>query len=104
MKGTDCICINAEFTAEQFSIWKEYGVVHPELNKMYTIRDVIVHSGGEGTGVLLEEIINPPVPVNNGILSFMRETTFNINRFRDLQGLPLKKEEIEIKETNYTEI
>lgn len=100
----EVICINAEFTSEQLEIWKKYGVVAPEKDKFYTIRDVIVHSGGEGTGVLLEEIVNPPVPVNNGIIEFMRETTFSITRFRDLQGLPLQKEEIEIKQTNYTEI
>jgi hypothetical protein len=100
----EVICINAEFTSEQLEIWSRFGVVHPEKDKLYTIRDVIVHSGGEGTGVLLEEIVNPPVPVNNGIIEIMRETTFLISRFRNLQGFPLKKEEIEVKETNYTEI
>jgi hypothetical protein len=104
MKGFDVICINSDFTTEQLEIWSKFGVVYPLKDKLYTIRDIIVHSGGEGTGVLLEEIVNPPVPVNNGIIEIMRETTFRINRFRDLQGLPLKKEEIEVKETNYTEI
>lgn len=102
--GFEIICINAEFTSEQLEIWKQFGVVHPEKDKLYTIRSIINHSGGEGIGVLLEEIVNPPVPVNNGIIEFMRETTFSILRFRDLQGLPLQKEEIEIKQTNYTQI
>lgn len=100
----EIICINSEFTSEQLEIWSKFGVVHPEKDKLYTIRDIIVHSGGEGTGVLLEEIVNPPVPVNNGIINIMRETTFSISRFRDLQGFPLKKEEIEVTQPNYTEI
>ncbi len=100
----EVMCCDANFTIEQLAFWKKHGVIAPEKNKIYKIRDIIVHSGGEGIGVLLEEIVNPPVPVNNGIINIMRETTFRISRFRDLQGLPLKKEEVKIKQTNYTEI
>jgi len=104
MKGKDVICINAEFPADTLSFWKQHGVVAPELNKLYCIRDVIVHIDNAGTGVLLEEIVNPNVPINTSFGVISREPSFNLKRFRDLQGLPLQKEEIEIKETNYTEI
>jgi uncharacterized Rmd1/YagE family protein len=103
MKG-EIICVNAEFTLDQLTFWKKHGVVHPELNKMYYVRDVIIHIDNAGTGVLLEEIINPNVPVETSFGVIEREVSWNLNRFRDLQGFPLKKEEIEVKETNYTEI
>jgi hypothetical protein len=100
----EILCVNAEFTLDQLTFWKKHGVVAPELNKMYCVRDVIVHVDNAGTGILLEEIVNPKVPVQTSFGVVEREPTFSITRFRDLHGLPLKKEEIEIKETNYTEI
>lgn len=100
----EVICINSDFTTEQLAFWNEHGVVCPEKDKLYSVRDVIVHINNAGTGILLEEIVNPEVPVKTPFGIMFREVTFNINRFRDLQGLPLKKEEIEIKQTNYTEI
>jgi hypothetical protein len=101
---SEIICVNAEFTLDQLTFWKKYGVVTPELNKMYSIRDVIVHIDNAGTGVLLEEIVNPNVPVETSFGVIEREVSWNLNRFRDLQGFPLKKEEIEITQPNYTEI
>ena len=101
---SEIICVNAEFSLEQLAFWKEHNVVHPELNKMYSVRDVIVHIDNAGTGILLEEIVNPAVPVKTSFGIINREVSWNINRFRDLQGLPLNKEEIEIKQLNYTEI
>ena len=87
----EVICCNAEFTLEQLTFWKEHKVVHPEKDKIYTVRDVIVHIDNAGTGILLEEIVNPPVPVNTSFGVISREVSWNLNRFRDLQGLPLKK-------------
>ena len=104
MKGKDCICVNAEFTSDQLIFWKEHGVITPELGKMYSIRDVIIHIDNAGTGILLEEIVNPNVPVSTSFGVLQREVSWNLNRFRDLMGLPIKREEIEIKQTNYTTI
>lgn len=100
MTRDEIICVDAEFTPEQLEIWKEYGVVHPELNKLYSIRDTIRHSNGVGVGILLNEIINPPVPVFTGVIEVMRETTWRLSRFRTLAGHPILEEIIE----NYVEI
>ena len=100
----EIICIDSNFTPDQLMFWKEHGVVTPEQDKIYNVRDIITHIDNAGTGVLLEEIVNPNVPVQTSFGVIEREVSWNLNRFITLQGLPLKKEEIEIKQTNYTEI
>lgn len=90
----DIICINSSFSQEQLQFWAIHGVVHPEQDKMYTIREVIKHSHGE-TGVLLEEIVNPKIPVKHNILKIIqREPTWNIHRFRMLNGDMINKETV----------
>ena len=100
----EIICIDSNFTPDQLMFWKEHGVITPEQDKIYNVRSIITHIDNAGTGVLLEEIINPNVPVKTSFGVIEREPSFRATRFKTLQGLPLRKEEIEIKQTNYTEI
>ena len=88
----EVICINDTFDEFQLKMFDIFGVKTPRLNGLYTIRDVINHAGGEGTGILLMEIVNQPVPVDTAFGTIWRETTFSIKRFALLNGEPLKKE------------
>ena len=82
----EIICIDASFSSEALKFYDEFGVVTPEQDKLYTIRDVIINSNGK-TGVLLEEIVNPKVPFKHPILGdAWNEPNWDINRFRTLQG------------------
>ena len=98
--NNEILCVDGKFTPEQLEIWKKYGVVHPIEGKLYSIRDTIRHSNGAGMGILLNEIVNPPVPVFTGVISVEIEPTFKISRFRTLAGQPILEEKIE----NYVEI
>lgn len=92
---SDIICINDKFTPDQLEFYKIWGVTIPKQDNLYTIREFITHSMA-GTGIRLNEIINPEVPINHPILgTIMYEVTFSKDRFTDLNGLPL----IEIKES-----
>jgi hypothetical protein len=58
-------------------------------------RQVKRHTTGE-TGVLLNEIQNPDVPVKHPVMGEVWfEPTFNINRFATLLGQPVRQEELE---------
>jgi len=92
----DIICVNATFPHEWVLLYKKYNVVTPELNKIYSIREVIHHTTGK-TGIKLNEIINPKVPEPHPVLgSIMMEPSWNLTRFRTLAGDTIKKEEIEL--------
>lgn len=104
MKGKDILCINDKYSDDQLAWFAKYNIKFPLEGKHYTIRKVIKHSLMENrnmTGVRLNEINNPEVDIHLGLKI---EPSFVITRFVDLQGLPLKKEEIKIEQTNYTEI
>jgi len=95
----ETICIDGSFTADTLEFYKKYGVSVPQQDKIYNFRDVINHAsktaGGETIGVLLEEIINPNVPIYTPILGeTWREPTFSIKRFAKLDGSEITKEEI----------
>ena len=88
----DVICIDGGFSSKQLQFWALHGVKYPEQEKMYSIREVVKHTNGE-TGILLEEIVNPLVPVKHLILGVInREPTFNLKRFRTLDGKQISKE------------
>ena len=92
---SDIICTNDTFTADQMMFFIEKGVKTPEKDKMYTVRDIIKASGNSSTGILLNEIHNPLVPVKHPILGqAMLEVNWNISRFSNLQGEVLTKEMI----------
>lgn len=93
----DIICIDDNFPQNVLEFYKENGVTTPVKDKLYTVRNVTKHIIGK-TGILLNEIVNPKVPINDSVMGLKHiEPTWNINRFTTLSGLPLKKEEIEVE-------
>jgi hypothetical protein len=90
----EVICINDQFPAAVLAIYKEYGVKTPVKDQLYTIRLVKRHTNGQ-TGVLLNEIKNPELPVAHPVLGeVFFEPTFNVNRFATLLGQPVREEEL----------
>ncbi len=85
----DIICIDDNFTPEQMADIPN----RPIKDKLYSIRDVV--KSANGIGLLLNEIQNPHNgwTMRNG-MKFTFEPNFNINRFADLQHLPLNYEMI----------
>jgi hypothetical protein len=96
--GKDVICINGSFPPDYVEFYQKHGVVTPEQGKLYTVREVINHAsktaGGDTVGILLEEIVNPPVPIQTAILSGNREPSWAISRFRNLDGTELEADEV----------
>jgi len=91
----EIICVDDTFRIDQKEYWKKHNVKHPIKDEIYTIRDVIKHTNGK-TGIMLNEIINPKILINHPILGYSkRETTWNIDRFRKLNGDIISKEELE---------
>ena len=74
--GSVVECINAAFNEKQ----KELIAFLPDRGKMYMVRSVEEHQSKK-VGIRLEEIVNPPSVVLNGIHI---EPTFDIERFREL--------------------
>lgn len=64
-------------------------VKHPVAGDPYTIREVVPYD--DGTGVLLEEIVNDPTYTKDGFI----EPTFIDDRFRPLDDLEQQLERIE---------
>ena len=92
----EVICTNDTFAPPVLAFYAEFGIKTPVKDKMYTIRQVKRHTTGE-TGVLLNEIQNPDVPVKHPVLGeTWFEPTFNINRFATLMGQPVREEELEM--------
>ena len=83
----DIICIDDNFTPEQMVDIPN----RPIKDSIYSIRDVV--KSANGIGLLLNEIENPKTgwTTRNG-MKFTFEPNFNINRFANLQHLPLTYE------------
>ncbi|MBK9016798.1 MAG: hypothetical protein IPM82_23500 [Saprospiraceae bacterium] len=83
----DIICIDDHFTPEQMADIPN----RPIKDNLYSIRDVV--KSANGIGLLLNEIQNPHNgwTTRNG-MKFTFEPNFNINRFADLQHMPLNYE------------
>ena len=77
--GSVVECINAAFNEKQ----KELIVFLPDKGKFYMVRSIEEYSNNK-TGVRLEELINPPSVVINNVYI---EPTFDIERFREVEGL-----------------
>ncbi|MBC8156107.1 MAG: hypothetical protein H7Z72_24730 [Bacteroidetes bacterium] len=91
----EIICVNDSFPAPVLAFYAEFGVKTPKQDELYSVRSSKRHTNGE-TGVLLNEIQNPDVPVAHPVLGQVWfEPTFNINRFRTLLGEPVRQEEVE---------
>ena len=84
----DVICINDSFEQRFIEICPN----RPVQDSIYSIRDIRKTRDGK-TGVLLNELENPPV--SEGEFSF--EPGFDIERFRRLDGSPLKREHLKTK-------
>jgi hypothetical protein len=93
----EIICVNGVFSPQQMELFSRYGVVVPVEDSIYTIRDVIKPSGKEGVGILLEEIVNPKIPLAHPIMDTVthHEPNWAIHRFSTLSGEPLSREDIE---------
>ena len=90
----EIICVNASFSEGNLDFFEKFGVKIPEKNKMYNIREVIKLVNGK-TGILLEELVNPEVPIKHPILGFaLKEPNWDLLRFRKLSGDTISKEEI----------
>lgn len=94
-KRMEVICTNDNFPAPVLAFYAEFGIQTPKRDKMYTVRQVKRHTTGE-TGILLNEIKNPDVPVKHPVMGEVWfEPTFNVNRFATLMGQPVRQEEME---------
>lgn len=90
----EVICINDYFGQEVLNFYAKFGVKTPKENKNYFIRDVLKTVNGK-TAILLEEILNPKVPINHHILGQVEvEPNWDIARFVKLNGEEISKEEI----------
>ena len=76
--GTLVECVDDRFNAEQL----EKILNRPKKGNHYMIREII--KLGHLVGVLLEEIRNPITAKLNGVSV---EPNFNIERFREIEGL-----------------
>lgn len=77
--GSVVECINDAFNEKQ----KELIVFLPDRGKLYMVRSVEEHHNKK-VGIRLEEIVNPPSVVLNGVHI---EPTFDMERFREVDGL-----------------
>jgi hypothetical protein len=87
----EIICIDDKFPSDALEFYRKFGVEIPKKSSIYTIRDKITHITGD-VGLLLNEIVNPLVPINTSFGVMNREVTWNIKRFTTLLGLELTKE------------
>ena len=91
----EVICTNDSFPAPVLAFYAEFGIQTPKRDGLYSVRQVKRHTTGE-TGLLLNEIKNPEVPVRHPVMGEVWfEPTFNINRFATLLGQPVRQEESE---------
>ena len=88
----DLLCINDTYSLEVIMFYAEHGIKYPEKGKYYTFRDKTIHSNGK-TGIRVEEIKNPSVPVNILGIEGKIEPTFDENRFREVTETELFLEE-----------
>lgn len=94
----EIICINGQFDSDTLTIYKQYSVQCPIEQSLYNIRGIYRHTTGK-IGILLEELINPPVPFTHPVLGQKwMEPTWNIERFRHLDNTPILEEELKIEE------
>jgi len=96
------ICVDAKFTADQLAFWVHWGVTHPLQDVLYTVREIIAKNSEGNSGILLNEINNPKVPIAHPILgTTMIEPYWNVTRFATLGGTPLTMEMVKEWEREY---
>lgn len=94
----EIICTDGSFPPDYVEFYRMHNVVTPIQEKLYHIREVVIHTMGANAGqvgILLEELVNPPVPIEIAPLGkSKREPTWNIKRFAHLNGSILTAEEV----------
>lgn len=93
----DVICIDDIFSTDCLKFYSLHGVVTPVKDTMYTIRGIDSVRGT--TGLYLEEIVNPKVPIQSPAFAMTgsilnREPSFHIKRFSTLGGEKINEEEL----------
>lgn len=93
----EVICINGTFKKEELEFYATHGVVIPKKDVIYSIRKIRNDRGTKG--LLLNEIINPEVPIKTmmGGLLYI-EPSWHVRRFSTLLGDKIEVEE-QIEET-----
>jgi len=88
------LCCNDIFLPEFIELYEKFGVVTPKEGKLYTFRKIIKTLNG--TGVLLNELLNPDVPIIHpiGKTTGMAEPSFSIKRFVNLDQSEITEEEV----------
>jgi len=90
----DLICVNGKFPPDYLDFYAKHGVSTPIQDKIYTIRSVSRNSEGNYE-VLLEELINPQVPIKHKILGIaLKEPAWSLSRFVSLNNKEFTEEEI----------
>lgn len=99
---TDIICCNDTFSPEAREVYEQYGIVTPYLDNVYSVREVVITR--RGTGLLLNELVNPKIPIGEGESGFMVEPNFNVSRFKNMDGTEINVEQLrhETKDTGVT--
>lgn len=88
------ICINGTFPQDYLQFYSQFGVKTPNQDSIYNFRSVSKNSQGKYE-VLLEEIINPEVPIKHPILGISKkEPAWDINRFATLNQEVISEEMI----------
>ena len=89
----DIICVNDTYLPEVLAFYNKHGVTIPKKDKIYTIRQVRNERGT--IGFLLNEIINPEVPIKSMIGGArMIEPSFKHSRFTTLLGDKIELENL----------
>lgn len=88
----EVICVNGKFLADYLDFYAKHGVSTPIQDNIYTIRSISRNSEGNYE-VLLEELINPQVPIKHKILGIaLKEPAWALSRFRFLDGIIITEE------------
>lgn len=97
----DLICINDLFSPEARQVYEQYGIVTPQQDVMYTVREVVITR--YGTGLLLNELVNPKMYCHNiGEVEMWAEPNFKISRFTNVDGTEINIEQLnQLKESQH---
>lgn len=90
----EMICVNGRFSADQLAFYKKYGVTIPKEDEFYTPRRISKNSNGDWE-VLLNEIVNPHVPVKHPVMGIIdMEVSWKLSRFANLDQSQITKEQV----------
>lgn len=88
----EIICCNDKFSSELLILYSKYNVITPKKGNFYTIREIVNFVKGE-KGLLLNEIVNDPIPTINSLgFKANMETAWAISRFTTLNNETLTNE------------